>query len=260
MSPCSTAGSASSPRSSAVSSTISSTRRHRVGSRDRRRRRGGRRDRRRHRRAFARRQTRGVLGVATGSSPILTYRRLVEAFGAGRISFGRRPRRAARRVRRSRRGSSRSATGASCTSTSSTTSTCPSITSTPPMSTPKIWRRPAAATRRCCRVGWRRRAVARHRQRWPRRLQRARFVAAIAHPHQDADRRDAGRQRPLLRHPDEVPHHVMTQGSPRSATPATSCSSRAAQRRRLRSPPRSRGRSRRVARRRSSSCIRTSRS
>jgi glucosamine-6-phosphate deaminase len=28
-----------------------------------------------------------VIGVATGSSPIITYRRLVEAFGAGRISF-----------------------------------------------------------------------------------------------------------------------------------------------------------------------------
>jgi glucosamine-6-phosphate deaminase len=28
-----------------------------------------------------------VIGVATGSSPVITYRRLVEAFGAGRISF-----------------------------------------------------------------------------------------------------------------------------------------------------------------------------
>ena len=131
-----------------------------------------------------------VIGVATGSSPINTYRRLVEAFDAGRISFadahivlldeyvglaadhpqryrrfvhdhlvdhvdvpsGPRPRARCRRRRPERRRSA--------------------------------LRGVAGRPRRC------RSAVARHRQRWSRRLQRARFVVAVAYAYQDTDRRD----------------------------------------------------------------------
>ena len=107
----------------------------------------------------------------------------------------------------------RSATDGSCTSNSSTTSTCRR-----PRPRARCRRRRSDGGRppvrgAADRARRRRCAIARHRHRWSRRLQRARLVVAVAHPHQDADRRDTGRQRPLLpEHPDDVPHHVMTQG------------------------------------------------
>ena len=63
----------------------------------------------------------------------------------------------------------------------------------PPCSTPA---RPTR--RRSCRRRHRP-AAPRRRRRRPHRLQRARVVAGVAHPPEDADRHDPGRQRPLLR-------------------------------------------------------------
>ena len=70
------------------------------GSRDRRRRRCRRRSRRRRDRRRARHTPAPVLGLATGSSPLAAYRRLIEAHDAWRSVVRPRQRRAARRVRR----------------------------------------------------------------------------------------------------------------------------------------------------------------
>ena len=153
-----------------------------------------------------------VIGVATGSSPIITYRRLVEAFDAGRISFA-----DAHACCSTSTSVSppiiRSATDASCTSISSIMSTCRPTTSTPPMSTPTTWPPPVARYEALLaelggvdvqllgigtdgHVGF--------NEPGSSLRSRTRIKTLTA-----ATRADNAR---FFEHPDDVPRHVMTQG------------------------------------------------
>ena len=127
-----------------------------------------------------------VIGVATGSSPIITYRRLVEAYDAGRISFAdahvvlldEYVGLAADHPQRYRRFVHEHLVDHVDLPTDHVHA--PDVDADDLDGRRSAVRGVAGRARRC------RRAVARHRHRWSRRLQRARFVVAVAYAHQDA--------------------------------------------------------------------------
>ena len=139
-----------------------------------------------------------VLGLATGSSPLAVYRDLARRCAAGEVSLARaraflldeyvglppdHPQRYRAFIAASSNGTSTrlpTRSGPTC----ATAPTCRRLLGLRAGHPCRRRHRPAAPGRR---------------RRRPHRLQRARVVAGVAHPAEDADRHDPGRQRPLLR-------------------------------------------------------------